>query len=218
MALCHIAFNGNNPTRPSQPYPSQGWGGTSQALPITRNQHQDHLDLNIFATMQTSPDYLGLAYGCLVAMGGIMGFVKASSVPSLVAGTVSGGLIALGAHRYQQKGKPDLIFACLWLSFDNNSLEERKSCIKFYVADCSCGHGLVTKHKRLISSRRYRLLWQSDTVSSYLGNKFTLVEDTIQHFNLTLHGGFDDTKIGRTRVFRKKLNLEQIVNDALIQP
>ncbi|POV97081.1 hypothetical protein PSTT_15279 [Puccinia striiformis] len=110
MALCHIAFNGNNPTRPSQPYPSQGWGGTSQALPITRNQHQDHLDLNIFATMQTSPDYLGLAYGCLVAMGGIMGFVKASSVPSLVAGTVSGGLIALGAHRYQQKGKPDLIF------------------------------------------------------------------------------------------------------------
>ncbi|KAH9446654.1 hypothetical protein Pst134EA_030564 [Puccinia striiformis f. sp. tritici] len=90
MALCHIAFNGNNPTRPSQPYPSQGWGGTSQALPITRNQHQDHLDLNIFATMQTSPDYLGLAYGCLVAMGGIMGFVKASSVPSLVAGTVSG--------------------------------------------------------------------------------------------------------------------------------
>ncbi|EFP75527.1 uncharacterized protein PGTG_00858 [Puccinia graminis f. sp. tritici CRL 75-36-700-3] len=58
----------------------------------------------------TSPDYLGFAYGFLVATGGIMGFVKASSVPSLVAGTVSGGLIALGAHRYQQKGKPDLIF------------------------------------------------------------------------------------------------------------
>ncbi|KAI7935444.1 hypothetical protein MJO28_016315 [Puccinia striiformis f. sp. tritici] len=195
MALCHIAFNGNNPTRPSQPYPSQGWGGTSQALPITRNQHQDHLDLNIFATMQTSPDYLGLAYGCLVAMGGIMGFVKASSVPSLVAGTVSGGLIALGAHRYQQKGKPDLIFGMsVMLS--------------------------LLMGKRFLASRKMMPagMTTSDTVSSYLGNKFTLVEDTIQHFNLTLHGGFDDTKIGRTRVFRKKLNLEQIVNDALIQP
>ncbi|PLW06007.1 hypothetical protein PCASD_01368 [Puccinia coronata f. sp. avenae] len=60
--------------------------------------------------MPNSPDYLGYAYGFLVASGGIMGFVKASSVPSLIAGTVSGGLIALGAHRYQQKGKPDLIF------------------------------------------------------------------------------------------------------------
>ncbi|KNZ50304.1 hypothetical protein VP01_44g12 [Puccinia sorghi] len=65
---------------------------------------------NIPSTMHNTPDYLGYAYGFLVATGGIMGFVKASSVPSLVAGTVSGGLIALGAHRYQQKGKPDLIF------------------------------------------------------------------------------------------------------------
>lgn len=56
------------------------------------------------------PDYVGYAYGLLVATGGIVGFLKASSVPSLVAGTVSGGLIALGAHRYQHQRKPDLIF------------------------------------------------------------------------------------------------------------
>ncbi|OAV90018.1 hypothetical protein PTTG_05136 [Puccinia triticina 1-1 BBBD Race 1] len=78
-------------------------------------------DLHIFKTVSISlsdndqraglPRPGGSAYGFLVATGGIMGFVKASSVPSLLAGTVSGGLIALGAHRYQQKGKPDLIFA-----------------------------------------------------------------------------------------------------------
>ncbi|WAQ92817.1 hypothetical protein PtA15_17A299 [Puccinia triticina] len=74
-------------------------------------------DLHIFKTVSISlsdnDQRAGLpsAYGFLVATGGIMGFVKASSVPSLLAGTVSGGLIALGAHRYQQKGKPDLIFA-----------------------------------------------------------------------------------------------------------
>ncbi|KAJ1907215.1 Transmembrane protein 14C, partial [Tieghemiomyces parasiticus] len=44
-------------------------------------------------------DYLGFAYAGTVALGGVMGFVKAGSMPSLAAGLAMGGLMALGAQR-----------------------------------------------------------------------------------------------------------------------
>ena len=45
-----------------------------------------------------STDYLGYAFGALVAAGGAMGYVKKRSVPSLVAGLTFGGLAAAGAY------------------------------------------------------------------------------------------------------------------------
>ncbi|KAH9823917.1 transmembrane proteins 14C-domain-containing protein [Melampsora americana] len=58
-----------------------------------------------------SIDYLGLAYALFVAGGGLIGYLKASSLPSLIAGGGSGALIGLGAYRSQVYGKPDLVFA-----------------------------------------------------------------------------------------------------------
>ena len=54
-------------------------------------------------------DYLGYAFGAVVAAGGAMGFVKKRSVPSLVAGLAFGGLAMAGAYHvrgnYYQKPK-----------------------------------------------------------------------------------------------------------------
>jgi len=52
-----------------------------------------------------STDYLGYAFGALVAAGGAMGYVKKRSVPSLVAGLTFGGLAAAGA--YHASANPD---------------------------------------------------------------------------------------------------------------
>lgn len=58
--------------------------------------------------MSESPkDLLGYAFGATVAAGGIMGFVKKRSVPSLAAGLVFGSLACAGAyHATQNPGKP----------------------------------------------------------------------------------------------------------------
>jgi len=50
-------------------------------------------------------DFVGYAFGALVAAGGAMGYVKKRSVPSLVAGVAFGGLAAVGA--YHASANPD---------------------------------------------------------------------------------------------------------------
>ncbi|KAK9768462.1 Transmembrane protein 14C [Basidiobolus ranarum] len=50
-------------------------------------------------------DYLGYGYGTLVAAGGIIGYVKAGSTPSLASGVAFGGLIAYGASRVSENTK-----------------------------------------------------------------------------------------------------------------
>ncbi|XP_058031406.1 transmembrane protein 14C-like [Ahaetulla prasina] len=57
-----------------------------------------------------SVDWIGYGYAALVATGGVAGYVKAGSVPSLTAGLLCGGLAGLGA--YQQSTDPKNI----WLS------------------------------------------------------------------------------------------------------
>ncbi|CAB1436076.1 unnamed protein product [Pleuronectes platessa] len=43
-------------------------------------------------------DWIGFSYAVLVSVGGVIGFVKADSVPSLAAGLLFGLLAAVGAY------------------------------------------------------------------------------------------------------------------------
>ncbi|XP_025424837.1 transmembrane protein 14C isoform X2 [Sipha flava] len=44
-------------------------------------------------------DYIGFAYAATVAAGGIIGYAKAASIPSLSAGLVFGSLLGYGAYQ-----------------------------------------------------------------------------------------------------------------------
>ncbi|RZF33925.1 hypothetical protein LSTR_LSTR012267 [Laodelphax striatellus] len=44
-------------------------------------------------------DYISFAYAATVASGGIFGYIKAGSIPSLGAGLLFGGLIGFGAYQ-----------------------------------------------------------------------------------------------------------------------
>ncbi|KAK2815055.1 hypothetical protein Q7C36_023321 [Tachysurus vachellii] len=50
-------------------------------------------------------DWVGYGYAALVASGGVMGYVKAGSVPSLAAGLLFGGLAGFGAYNISQNSQ-----------------------------------------------------------------------------------------------------------------
>ncbi|KAJ8369973.1 hypothetical protein SKAU_G00100010 [Synaphobranchus kaupii] len=50
-------------------------------------------------------DWFGYGYASLVAAGGIMGYAKAGSIPSLIAGLFFGLLSAIGAYQISQNPK-----------------------------------------------------------------------------------------------------------------
>lgn len=54
--------------------------------------------------------YFGFGYAALVATGGIIGYVKAGSVPSLAAGLFFGGLAGLGAYQLSQDPRNVWVF------------------------------------------------------------------------------------------------------------
>ncbi|XP_054479062.1 transmembrane protein 14C isoform X2 [Anoplopoma fimbria] len=58
-----------------------------------------------------SADWVGYGYAALIASGGVMGYVKAGSVPSLAAGLLFGGLAGFGA--YQISNDPKNIWVSL---------------------------------------------------------------------------------------------------------
>ncbi|XP_028166742.1 transmembrane protein 14C [Ostrinia nubilalis] len=47
-------------------------------------------------------DFLGFAYAATVAAGGIMGYAKAGSIPSLGAGIIFGSILGVGAYQITQ--------------------------------------------------------------------------------------------------------------------
>uniref|UniRef100_A0A3Q4APE5 Transmembrane protein 14C n=1 Tax=Mola mola TaxID=94237 RepID=A0A3Q4APE5_MOLML len=58
-----------------------------------------------------SVDWVGYAYAVLVASGGVIGYVKAGSVPSLAAGLLFGSFAGLGA--YQVSSEPRNVWVSL---------------------------------------------------------------------------------------------------------
>ncbi|CAG9792660.1 unnamed protein product [Diatraea saccharalis] len=47
-------------------------------------------------------DFLSFAYAATVAAGGIMGYAKAGSIPSLGAGIIFGSILGVGAYQLSQ--------------------------------------------------------------------------------------------------------------------
>ncbi|KAM0788110.1 hypothetical protein ACM66B_001277 [Microbotryomycetes sp. NB124-2] len=64
--------------------------------------------------MSDTDTLIGYTVAALIAAGGTIGYVKRGSVPSVVAGTVSGGLLALGV--YQQTQDPRRVGLILGVS------------------------------------------------------------------------------------------------------
>ncbi|XP_029385188.1 transmembrane protein 14C isoform X2 [Echeneis naucrates] len=58
-----------------------------------------------------SVDWIGYGYAALIASGGVIGYTRAGSVPSLAAGLLFGGLAGFGA--YQISNDPQNVWVSL---------------------------------------------------------------------------------------------------------
>ena len=52
-----------------------------------------------------------IAYGLLAGLGGIWGYIKSRSKPSLISGCISGGLLLIAALMQSQGASPGLLLA-----------------------------------------------------------------------------------------------------------
>ncbi|KAI8819674.1 transmembrane proteins 14C-domain-containing protein [Fimicolochytrium jonesii] len=57
------------------------------------------------ALSSKEPDYFAYAYAGIVFIGGVIGFVRAGSLVSLLFGTFSGTLLGIGARQVSANGK-----------------------------------------------------------------------------------------------------------------
>lgn len=65
------------------------------------------------ATLLIATPVYFYVFGVLTVAGGVLGFVKAKSAPSLIAGGVAGALLLLAAWLMQTQGRSGVVLGCL---------------------------------------------------------------------------------------------------------
>nr|XP_033790575.1 transmembrane protein 14C-like isoform X2 [Geotrypetes seraphini] len=94
-----------------------------------------------------SLDWIGFGYAALVASGGVVGYVKAGSVPSLAAGLLFGSLAGLGA--YQMSHDPKNV----WLSLIASGALAGVMGMRFYNSGKFMPAGLIAGASLLMVGR-----------------------------------------------------------------
>ncbi|KAI3355154.1 hypothetical protein L3Q82_018021, partial [Scortum barcoo] len=82
-----------------------------------------------------SVDWVGYGYAALVASGGVIGYVKAGSVPSLAAGLLFGGLAGFGA--YQISNDPNNIWVSLGCHIRSSDRRDGKEVLRIQEVHAS---------------------------------------------------------------------------------
>ncbi|XP_033252500.1 transmembrane protein 14 homolog [Drosophila miranda] len=100
-------------------------------------------------------DWFGYAYAATVAAGGIMGYAKAASIPSLGAGLAFGALLGYGAHlNSQDQPRPMLqLGTSLFLAGLMGARWNRSG--KLMPAGVVCMISVVALVRNLVSYNRY---------------------------------------------------------------
>ncbi|XP_067906475.1 transmembrane protein 14C [Heterodontus francisci] len=92
-------------------------------------------------------DWLGFGYAALVASGGVLGYVKAGSVPSLAAGLLFGSAAGFGAYQITQDPKN------IWLSLIASGALTGIMGLRFYNSGKFMPAGLVAGASILMLGR-----------------------------------------------------------------
>ncbi|PWA18166.1 transmembrane protein 14C isoform X1 [Gambusia affinis] len=107
-----------------------------------------------------SVDWIGYGYATLVASGGVVGYVKAGSVPSLAAGLLFGGLAGFGA--YQISNDPNNV----WVSLATSGALSAIMGKRFYGSRKFMPAGLMAGASLLMVGKLSLTLLQKPTASS----------------------------------------------------
>ncbi|XP_054893299.1 transmembrane protein 14C isoform X1 [Poeciliopsis prolifica] len=105
-------------------------------------------------------DWIGYGYATLVASGGVVGYVKAGSVPSLAAGLLFGGLAGFGA--YQISNDPNNV----WVSLATSGALSAVMGKRFYGSRKFMPAGLIAGASLLMVGKLSLTLLQKPTASS----------------------------------------------------
>ncbi|XP_030064947.1 transmembrane protein 14C-like [Microcaecilia unicolor] len=92
-------------------------------------------------------DWIGFGYAALVASGGVVGYVKAGSVPSLAAGLLFGSLAGLGAYQISHDPKN------MWLSLIASGTLAGVMGLRFYNSGKFMPAGLIAGASLLMVGR-----------------------------------------------------------------
>ncbi|XP_059509727.1 transmembrane protein 14C-like [Stegostoma tigrinum] len=92
-------------------------------------------------------DWIGFGYAALVASGGLVGYIKAGSVPSLAAGLLFGSAAGFGAYQITQDPKN------MWLSLIASGALTGIMGMRFYNSGKFMPAGLVAGASILMLGR-----------------------------------------------------------------